>query len=483
VPRFQNFLGPTYRAASVNIDAEVCTNLYMEKTESPSGSAPFPYALLGTPGLISRVAGMHGPIRGLWSQDGRTFAVGRQTLYELSINYTGNITATSLANMAVDDNPVSMVSNGHGGHQLLIVSAGFGYIYDLASGVFQQISDPSFPLNALMADFLDGFFIILQATTSNFSLSDEFDGLTWNGDSGQVQASSDNTVAIRVIQRTLWLIGTQRTEVWVNTGGSFPLQPIAGVLIEHGTPAPWSVSECDGSICMIGQDAQGTAMVLQSEGYAFRRISTHAEERELSLITDLSSARAYSYQEHGHAFYVIRLNTGAAMVYDLAERQWHRRGVWNTGTNAFDPPLQATHCFGLNRHLVGDATSGTVYEQTLAAYTDAGTPIRRVRACPHINEDAQWIFYSQFQLECETGVGTVATPTPTLWLRYSSDGGHTFSSPRAASMGIGGAYRARAIWRRLGRARDRVFEVSGSDPVPHRFLAAYLKATPGGGQS
>ena len=64
-------------------------------------------------------------------------------------------------------------------------------------------------------------------------------------------------------------------------------------------------------------------------------------------------------------------------------------------------------------------------------------------------------------------------------LRWSDDGGSTWSNEYWVSIGRQGAYKNRAIWRRLGCARDRVFEVVVTDPVNAVIIAANLKAVLG----
>jgi hypothetical protein len=64
-------------------------------------------------------------------------------------------------------------------------------------------------------------------------------------------------------------------------------------------------------------------------------------------------------------------------------------------------------------------------------------------------------------------------------LRWSNDGGSTWSKEYWVGIGQMGKYRNRAIWRRLGQARDRVFEVSITDPVNVVIIAANLKASMG----
>ena len=66
---------------------------------------------------------------------------------------------------------------------------------------------------------------------------------------------------------------------------------------------------------------------------------------------------------------------------------------------------------------------------------------------------------------------------PQAMLRWSDDGGHTWSSEHWTSMGKIGEYGYRTIWRRLGmtaKLRDRVYEVSGTDPVKLAIMGAEL---------
>ena len=67
---------------------------------------------------------------------------------------------------------------------------------------------------------------------------------------------------------------------------------------------------------------------------------------------------------------------------------------------------------------------------------------------------------------------------PQVMLRWSDDGGHTWNGERNTSMGRVGKYGHRAIWRRLGmttKLRDRVYEVSGTDPVKIAIMGAELQ--------
>jgi hypothetical protein len=66
---------------------------------------------------------------------------------------------------------------------------------------------------------------------------------------------------------------------------------------------------------------------------------------------------------------------------------------------------------------------------------------------------------------------------PQVMLRWSDDGGHTWSNSHWRSMGKTGAYGTRVLWRRLGmtlKLRDRVYEVSGTDQTKIAIMGAEL---------
>jgi hypothetical protein len=69
---------------------------------------------------------------------------------------------------------------------------------------------------------------------------------------------------------------------------------------------------------------------------------------------------------------------------------------------------------------------------------------------------------------------------PKVMLRWSDDGGHTWSREHWRDMGRIGKFGTRVIWRRLGmtaKLRDRVYEVSGTDPVKIAIMGAELRAS------
>lgn len=107
--------------------------------------------------------------------------------------------------------------------------------------------------------------------------------------------------------------------------------------------------------------------------------------------------------------------------------------------------------------------------------------LRRLRRTPYITAEKHWIFHHCLRLDMEMGVGlaTGQGSDPQVMLRYSDDGGHTWSNEKWRSAGKLGEYKRRAVWNALGRSRQRIYELVISDPVKTVIIAADLNVTKG----
>lgn len=107
--------------------------------------------------------------------------------------------------------------------------------------------------------------------------------------------------------------------------------------------------------------------------------------------------------------------------------------------------------------------------------------IRRLRRAPFLSADGGWLFHHRFEVLLEAGMGltTGQGVDPQIMVRWSDNGGHTWSDEHWTSAGRMGQYRRRALWRRLGRSRNRVYEVVISDPVKVAWIHAALDVQAG----
>ena len=472
-------LGASYVARSVNAADNRMVNLYPETTPDGGKTAAF---LTRCPGLQFLQTIGTGPIRGLWAHqtNGSDFyVVSGLEVYKV----TGMTNVPTLLGNVTGTGPVSIADNGT---QIFFACNPDGFIYNEVTNVFAKITDPDFP-GAVTVGYLDGYFVFNEPNSQRIWVTSLFDGLSVNPlDFASAEGSPDGLVAINVDHREAWLFGTDSIEVWYDAGlADFPLTRIQGAFNEIGCVAAFSVAKLDNGLFWLGTDARGQGIVYRANGYTGQRISTHAIEYAIAQYGNISDAVAYTYQQEGHAFYVISFPTGnATWVYDVATQAWHERAGWDNG--AFTRHRSNCQCnFGGNT-IVGDYQNGNIYKMTLNVYSDNGGVqkwLRSWRALPSGQNNLKRTAHHSLQLDCESGTGlaTGQGNDPQVMLRWSDDGGHTWSNEHWAPMGKIGAYYQRVFWRRLGmtlKLRDRVYEVSGTDPVKMAIMGAELILSP-----
>jgi len=537
--------GQTYVARSVNAADNRMVNLFPEVLIEGKEAG----YLNRAPGLEFLQSVGTGPIRGLWAHqtNGSDFyVVSGQEVYKL----TGLTATPTLLGTISGTGPVSIADNGI---QIFFACNPLSYIYNEVTNVFQQITDPDFP-GAVTVTYLDNYFVFNEPDSQRIWVTSLLDGTQVDPlDFASAEGSPDGVVGIISDHRELWVFGSDSVEVWYDAGlADFPLTRIQGAFNEIGCVAPFSIAKLDNGLFWLGTDARGQGIVYRANGYTGQRVSTHAIEWQIQQYGNISDAIAYTYQQDGHAFYVLTFPTGnATWVYDVATQAWHERAGWEN--EQFARHRSNCQCnFGGNI-IVGDYENGNIYKFNLDVYADYNTEqkwLRSWRALPPGQNNLKRTAQHSLQLDAETGVGlnlypaydsqdlttedgniivsefvqgflvtqsndqltteandgyealvtidwpepypngyalaTNAYPAapgydPQVMLRWSDDGGHTWSNEHWKSMGKMGNYGTRTIWRRLGmtvKLRDRVYEVSGTDPVKLAIIGAELEISP-----
>ncbi len=468
-------VGPSYQARSLNADAQRTLNCYIELDNA---SPRAPAALYGTPGLVRKLTFPTAPVRACFKEGTYSWWVAGDTVYRVDADYQ----QLAIGKIATETGEIGIASNGA---QLLIVDGVAGWLVDVKASVLTAISDPEFPNGVRRATYQDGFFLVAGDGTGKFYINERpNDGSQWNGlDFASAEGSPDNTIGIISDHREVWLFGELSAEVWVNTGNAdFPFQRSGNVFIEHGCAAAGTVAKADNTVFWLGADDKGSGVVWRADGYTPLRISTHALEKALAGYETIADAVAFTYQQEGHIFYVLTFPTaGATWCYDAATQLWHERAWRNPSTGQLTRWRPNCRVYANGAHLVGDFENGNVYALDLDVHDDDGAPILRLRRTTATEVMQERMFYTSLQLDMETGVGTVdgQGEAPVVMLRYSNDGGHTWSVERTATAGGTGEYGARARFTRLGSGRNRVWEISMTDPVKFAVFGAVLDAQQG----
>ena len=432
----------SYAARSPASSSQRLLNLYAE--QNPEGS-PSPVSLYPTPGLAPWATVGDGPIRGLRVMGDYLWVVSGEELYR--VDWQGTATLVGVIAGAA---PCFMDDDGT---HVLIAADQVLYAVN-ASGITVLSIEG---VNGVAVK--DGYGIVTQRGSQFFYLT-ALDDLTTIDplDFSSADALPDNLIGCIFDHNELWLFKERSTEIWYNAGAaSFPFVRAAGGFIERGCAASGSIAKANHRVFWLGEDLR----VYASAGYQPQPISTHAIDALIREQSDPSSAEAIAYTQDGHTFYVLSFPT-STLVYNATVGRWHERVTVDE-----DRWRARSYALFNAEHLVGDFETGSLYELDLDTYTDDGDPIDRVVTFPAVYAGGKRIACAGFRLDAEAGVGlsgTDWTSDPQAFLDWSDDGGNTWSTPRAADMGLLGEYGARIEWTRLGTFTKRIFRVRINTP-------------------
>jgi hypothetical protein len=501
-------VGQSYTAADPRQDSQRTLNWYTEFSQDEKSRNPT--ALLGVPGLNPLFSVSSGPtggeVRGAWVLPGGTRALIVCGSSCAMATMTVPATQTSIAQFSVtifgtlntNNGPVCIRDNGIGGYAM-IVDGPYGYLVNLTTLVLTQITDAGFT-GADRVVFIDGWWIFNRPGSQAFATSGPTPYTTVFPSTffALKDSSSDNLVTLHENNRELWLVGERASEVWYNAGGAnFSFSRIPGVAPQIGCAAKHSIARLGAGLGWLARSERGENIVIQTNQYSYETISTQAVSSAISSYPLVSDAIAFVYEEEEHLFYVLTFPTAdRTWVYDatssaLAGRpQWHERGSFTSATGVFH--RARANCFinFQNLRMVGDYLSGYMHQMSRSVFTDAGfdaasglpteEPLIALRRTPTLwsRENRKRLFHSSIQIDFRPGVGLTSGQgeNPQAMLRWSDDAGESWGNEHWTAIGKTGKTKNRAIWRKLGQARDRVYEVSISDPVRRDVTGATLFA-------
>jgi hypothetical protein len=333
-------------------------------------------------------------------------------------------------------------------------------------------------------DISDNYFVYNKPNSQQWAASDLLSPITDPLSFASKDGSPDDLVAIIVDRREVYLLGEMSSEAWLDVGSvPFPFSRIQGSSTQQGIAAAFSCARVGNSFAYVSKNNRGEATIVQMNGYIPQRISTHAVETTL-VGQDVSDAIAWTYQLEGHETYVVTFpsigENGLTWAYDITTGLWHK-WLYTNNQGAYERHRGNCCAFFNQQVLLGDYENGKLYRLSLSQYTDDGQLIRRLRRCPHITTDLQRQYFAELQIQFQPGVGLPVGQgqDPQAMLRWSDDGGFTWSNENWVTIGKQGQYFTRAMWRRLGFARDRIFEVVVTDPIKAVIVSANLKAEAG----
>jgi hypothetical protein len=470
------FVGDAYKVRSPNVNAQTCINLYLVMDQKGGKT---PTALYRTPGLtlFSDDNDANYSVRGLIESNDVLYGVVDNKFYKYDTQ--GN--RTELGTLLTSEGRVEFEANGV---QIAITEAGGVnyYVYTIATNTFQQNPSANFPHSVVMT-YQDGYGILPEPRSTTWYITDLFDFSTINPlEFASANTSEDYLVAAISRAQELFLIKTNSTEVWYDTGAAdFPFERRQTLILRYGIAAKYSLVRIDNNILIwLGRNEHSQPTVVFANGYDMLEISDEGVNIAINSYDVIDDAFAFAYkQDDGHLFYVLTFPTvDRTWVYDLNTRAWHeRRSQIDNTQPATQPTRQGRwrpNCYAnfARKHIVGDFESGKLFYIDVNNYTENDTPIRWERTTYHLSKDEKYVECAGFQLIIQSGVGLTDGSDPQIMFQWSKDFAHTFSPERSRSMGKLGEFKKRLLWPALGTSRDWVFRASGDDPVFVAILGA-----------
>lgn len=459
------FIGGAYAGRSKNVNAQVCQNLYPVLDQEGGKRVLY---LQGRPGLKKWLdLEDFNEVRAMLVHGVFLIAVCGTSVYKIDKEKTktllGSINTSTGAVYLVDGRTYIMITDGQD-----------GWYIDLDDYSLTQITDPDFPTPS-SSTFQDGFYLAVKAGTDEFYISATIDPSSWSASAyATAESNSDEIVRNLSDHKELWLFGTKTTEAWYTVQETVPFSLIPGTIMEVGLGAAASVAQGDNSLFWLDNNRQAR----RAEGYTPRIISTRQVEYQWGSYDTVADARGWSYSQEGHTFYeLVFPQAEKAWAYDVSTQMWHTRA-----TGAHDGRHRA-NCYAKfdDKHMVGDFKNGIIYEYDYDTYDDNGDTMRAIRRGQAVAADRSLVFHNSLEIEFEgeVGLATGQGSDPQAMLRYSDDGAKTWSNEDWRSMGKIGENDKRVTWNRLGRSRDRIYEVVIADPVKRVILSAHLKSRMG----
>lgn len=424
--RYREFLSGSFPSQAFTANQEQTVNWYPERRKNQDG-----VILLPVPGVEPRVTVFDGVGRAHLSIAGREFAVCGDLLFEVfdTPQYSG---ATALGfkfqvqtNIYSDDKattPITLVTNGDLGSQLLTVTDEGAYYTDLTSKPAVGASAiAALTGKSTMGGYLDGYGLVLDDRTSTLYISNLGDFSTWDTgtDFAQRSLAPDPWKAMKVAGRYVWMFGEFTTEIWQDTGERFPFAPIPSALMDWGIKAQYSAVATGGNdVCWLAQNKSGRVAVVRAGGVNPQVVSTPALEYQINQYSDASGAVGDTYSWNGHTFYLLHFDTDkVTWCYDITTGEWHQRGTWDpeNGEYLSWSPRWFVYAFNevrcLDRMVATPAdevdlgtTPAFVYALSKDFNVDVqGKEIRRVRKSPVLVGEDKRVQYREFQVLMDVG--------------------------------------------------------------------------------
>ncbi len=442
-------------------------NAYVEKIEE--GQPPLP--IYSAPGLTAFATVTDGgACRGMLAVDDAIYTVSGSAVAR--VDTIGGVTSPlGGSGRIVGDNTafVSMAQNAKAGSpQIALVVDGVAYFIEhnivtrINSANLPHPNSVTFADQRVIYGIQDGriFWSDIDDVTS-------IDALSFS----TAEGAPDGLVRVFAHRLDLWLFGKQNIEIWRSTANvDTPFQRVSGGFIPIGCCAPFSVATLAEVIFWIGDDFIPYA----SSGYTPTPLVNPKLSRAIAA-SNKRSITAATYFIGGYGFYEIS-GEDFTWIYCASTQRWFQKVSYNKTRSRTQFASQLADTI-----IVGDSITNDLYILDQNAFDEAGDPLVWTLQSPPMHSYPNRISVDRLYADFVTGVGLHSTDddesNPLVGLRWSDDGGQSFSRQMLKTLGAAGQQQTRVVWNNLGTTgrQGRIWEIQVSAPVIRGLLYAAIE--------
>lgn len=465
-----NFLTPSYLAKASEGSVSQSVNMYYIQN---ANNETYPFYAQSRPGLTvwKDLSATKGEIRGWIEKNDVLYFIADDTCYSSDID--GNLTV--LGTMATTSGRCNVTAT----HDIVFFhDKSKGYEWDIVDSTFTQVTDVSFPGASPTMTAQDDYFF--AHTGDKFFFSDLADAQSWDSlNFITAEGIGEEIKAMFSFQSNVFVMGSEGTEMYFNTGDSFPWERLSRVLIQQGIEAINTISEGKTSLFWLARGRQGQLSVISVDrSFTDTMVSDDALNYRMSTYSRVNDAEGFVYQREGKEFYQLNFpSEGKSWLYDVDLQLWTELTSVRNGLEGRHLASMHVDFNGLN--LVADFEKAIIYKLDDTSYTDNGERILRKLVSSAMIADLKDIRINEVEIDFQNNVGLVSGQgsSPQAMLRVSKDGGFTYGRHLYKEIGTLGKFRQDAKWRRLGSGDRIVLELTMSDPVRWAVLGAFINAT------
>ena len=414
-----------------NVTRLKVSNMYLvENPLSPSG---YSYVARPTLSIVNNIPGTS--LRGIWYQASegvtKVYVVANDTLYLLNADGTytrlGNIPGTGFCTFT------STI------YYIAIASDGRLFLYNGAA-----LTEVAVPDGARVSDVtsLDNYVIVGIEGTNKFYWINP-GGLTIDGLSfASAERNPDDIVTLTAVGDELWVIGQSTIEIFTDSGDiNAPFVRIPGRVYQIGCQDKHSVVRTlkDTLPCLIW--VTPSKEVVLAQGIPSKISNESIEE----LLKTSSTFTAWSFRTSKHDFYALTTDT-VTVVYDITNSAWYRWSSYGQATwkAVFGVQINDT-IFAVN------ANNGETYQLSFDN-KDLATDFLVCEVGGFIpNPTNSPMLCNSITLLLNYGFSSSYAQNPIIELRWSDDGGATWSTYMQGTTGVRGRYDTDVRYRSLGK--------------------------------